>query len=157
MTRKDLEMIEIINKDITLSDEQYIVHQCNCLTKGAAGLAKVLFDKYPYANVYADRTEPSVPGTIDVRGDCIFDRGIINLFGQYYPGGPTGDEPREQRVTWFINGLLAIKQLEWVESLAFPYQIGCGIAGGDWNRYNRILDKFAEKNPHIKMRIYCIE
>ncbi|MGH8711572.1 MAG: hypothetical protein ACREVA_09710, partial [Burkholderiales bacterium] len=27
----------------------------------------------------------------------------------------------------------------------FPYGIGCGLAGGDWNEYKKLLEGFAEQ------------
>ena len=43
----------------------FIGHQCNCVTKDAKGLAKQIFDAFPWANDYCtDR----IPGTIKVYG-----------------------------------------------------------------------------------------
>jgi hypothetical protein len=52
------------------SDAQYIAHQCNCITTHAAGLSKVLFEKYPWANTYITKHRSGVHstlGTIDIR------------------------------------------------------------------------------------------
>ena len=35
------------------------------------------------------------------------------------------------------------KQLPDLKSIAFPFQIGCGLAGGDWNVYLNETERFA--------------
>ena len=62
-------MIEIISGDLFTAQEQYIAHQCNCVTKRAAHLAKDMFAKYPYANIYKGRTQPDKPGHLIIRGN----------------------------------------------------------------------------------------
>lgn len=39
-------------------------------------------------------------------------------------------------------------------SLAFPWKIGCGLAGGDWTVYERILEEWASKHPGHKVVLY---
>lgn len=60
--------LNIRTGDLLQATEQYIAHQCNCVSRGARGLAKTLFAKYPHANVYQSRKSPSQPGTILVHG-----------------------------------------------------------------------------------------
>jgi hypothetical protein len=38
--------------DLLDATEQFIAHQCNCISQNAGGLAFYLFKKFPYANVY---------------------------------------------------------------------------------------------------------
>ena len=38
-------------------------------------------------------------------------------------------------------------------SIAFPEQIGCGLAGGDWGAYERMLEEFADANPDVRVYI----
>src|ERR1700676_2402750 len=81
-------MIEIVSGDLLEAKEKYIGHSCNCVSQRSSGIAKDIFDKFPYANIYAIRTQPDIPGTIKIMGngqDKIF---IINLFCLYYPGAP---------------------------------------------------------------------
>lgn len=142
-------MIEIITGDLMDATEKYILHQTNCLSDGgAAGVARLIFNKYPHADCYSDRTAPSEPGTIDVRGDGLEQRYVINLHGQFYPGGVhdpdselDGTLARQQH---FYKGLLQIAKLKDLESIALPWKIGCGIAGGDWEYYLGVLENFAK-------------
>ena len=38
-------------------------------------------------------------------------------------------------------------------SVAFPHQIGCGLAGGNWATYEAMLEDFAAAHPHIRCYI----
>jgi hypothetical protein len=37
-----------------------------------------------------------------------------------------------------------LAQVEDLDSVAFPYGIGCGAAGGAWDVYYKIISDFAE-------------
>eukprot|EP00439_Symbiodinium_sp_Y106_P069674 s862_g12.t1 len=177
--------VEEVSGDLLSCEEQYIVQQSNCVTDYAAGLAAAIAEKFPHADVYKasarqDRgTEKSgdVPGTIAVLGGpCAAtgqeQRGVINLFGQWAPGKPRAGpataeykgkkaapgviDDEKQRMEWFRKGLLDIAEIPGLESIAFPHQIGCGLAGGNWADYTKALDEFAalmaEKN--VKVKVY---
>jgi hypothetical protein len=65
--------VKIENQPLQNSMDDYIVHQCNCVTNRAEGLAKALFTLYPNANTYANRQKgDDKPGTIK-----IFPRSLI--------------------------------------------------------------------------------
>ena len=137
--------------------EEYICHQCNCVTHSCAGLAKTLFDKYEYANCYATRWEPDIPGTIHYAMAPENNlQNIINMFAQYHPGAPReGSDPgdsSEHRKKYFIDCLKAVKKLN-PKSLAFPIRIGCGLAQGSWEWYSSILQKF-EDSTKIRIVLY---
>jgi len=151
------------------SQEKYIVHQTNCVMTGqGGGLAYFMFEKYPYANCYdrSETQEKDVPGTIDIRGTGPVrktksgnskggERYVINLMGQYYPGGPRYDnDSARKRVKFFQQCLDEIGQIKKIKSIAFPYTIGCGIGGGDWKKYKKMIEKFAGANPKIDIVIY---
>lgn len=129
-------MIEIVTGSIIDAKEQYIAHQCNCLTNKSAGTAKAIFDAFPYANTYATRVEADVPGKIIVLGNGKDQRYVINMFGQYYPGKPKypnsaldGTFIREK---YFHQCLLRVSKLDGLKSIAFPWRIGCNLGGGVW-------------------------
>jgi len=140
-------MLKIIEGDLLEADEKYIVHQANCVTTGAGGLAKYLFEKYPFSDIYSKRKKPDKPGHIIIKGDGKKERFIINLMGQFYPGRSKyneGDDGPKARQKYFFQGLLKIAEIENLESVAFPFMIGCGLACGDWDWYLKILNKFAD-------------
>lgn len=154
-------MIEIITGDLLNAPEQYLLHQTNCIsTGGAAGIARAIFDYYPYADCYASRTEVSKPGSIDVRGNGTDQRLIINLHGQYYPGGIryqfSSLDGAAARLKYFHHGLLRVAKLENLESVAINWKIGCGIAGGNWASYLGTITNFANfvEKRGVRVSIY---
>ena len=144
--------------------ESVILHQCNCVSTKPVGLANSIFNKYPYANIYKNRIEEYytpkelglyTPGTIIVSyGHKI----IINLFGQLNPGKPNIIETSNKRQAYFLKGLKDIDA--WlidhpeIKSIAVPYKIGCGMAGGNWETYSSYLQCFADDHPNIDIVIY---
>ena len=137
--------------DILMSDATYIVHQTNCVTRSAAGLAAKIFAKFPYADCYRARTQQDWPGTISVRGGPEH-RWVVNLHGQYKAGKPTvtGADTASRRVTYFQAGLLSLEEHihqsdRLHNSVTFPARIGCGLAGGDWSVYLACIEEFARR------------
>lgn len=154
-------MIKTIDGDIIESKEKCIVHQCNCITEKSLGLSAQVFKAFPWANIYAERKSRSIPGTIDVREKD--GKIIVNLFGQLYPGKPTSYESKEMRLKWFKNGLDLLSSYiknsrvtspNHINSVAFPYKIGCGLAGGDWKKYVNFIEIFAKENPSLQVTLY---
>lgn len=137
----------IIEGDLLDCNSKYIIHQCNCVTKTghAAGIAASIFDKFEYANVYIKKYN-SQPGTIEIRGNGVDQRFVVAFYSQYYPGSPMYPNSTldgyEVRFQYFRNCLIELMKIPNLESVAFPYKIGCGIAGGDWDRYNNIIKSF---------------
>jgi len=146
-------MLEIIEKNIVLSDSKYIAHQCNCLTTDSAGVAKAIFNAFPYANTYRTRNyshykeAKDVPGTIEIFGDGKEKRYVINMYAQLFPGFPKiaestidGYKAREKS---FEQCLDKISEIDNIESISFPYFIGCGLAHGNWENYEKMLEDFS--------------
>ena len=157
-------MIEIVTGDIFESKEKYLLHQTNCVTHKAAGLSKDFFSKYPWADIYARRYAEGIkdtPGQIMVRGDGVDKRYVINLLGQYYPGKPKfptsaldGTKVREK---YFHQCLLRVAKIENLESVAFPWRIGCNLGGGDWEHYLGQINIFAnyiDEKQNARVIIY---
>ena len=145
-------MIETIVGDLTDSKEKYIVHQTNCVSHFAAGIATAIFSKFPHSNVYSSRMEEDVPGDIVICGNGNDLRYVVNLMGQYYPGGPQQAviDSELTRRTYFHKALMKLAKIKDLESIAFNYRIGCGIAGGDWNWYKGTLENFATYVEHTQ-------
>jgi len=137
-------MIEIISGDLLKAKEKYICHQTNCLSINSAGLAKSIFNIFPYANTYKSRIKANLPGTIDILGNGFDQRFVINMYAQYYPGYSQSNDAKdtkEKREEYFYQCLLKIAKIPNLESIAFPHNIGCGLAGGDWVKYFDMLQK----------------
>ena len=163
----------IVGDLLRLADgADYIVQQCNCLTVKAHGLSEAIFRIYPEADDYKRRrpigrrnlaieTDRAVPGSISIHHNF-----IVNLFAQWRPGKiragyfscyPGSDPPEtsEQRQAWFQMCLdeLALRLVGRRVTVAFPYGIGCGLAGGNWEVYRGMLEVFDKNNPEIDVLV----
>jgi O-acetyl-ADP-ribose deacetylase (regulator of RNase III) len=162
--------IEIVKGDLLECSAEVICHQCNCVSRHAAGLAKDLFEKYPWADCYKNRGTASENGNYKA-GSIFMIRDlvqilrpkkhvpltVINIFGQVYPGKPRwGTDSKEKRKEYFGQALETLSELLMIDppgigrdeiynQIAFPYKIGCGLAGGNWDDYYAMLEKFASK------------
>ena len=153
--RKTTHLSIRLHGDICDSTTEYIVHQTNCVSRTAGGLARTLFQRYPYADCYAHRRTRSTPGTVNIRGNGIDTRYIVNLHGQIYPGAPRchqhtqSMDHAEIREQYFQSALtqltakLVHKHTNHI-TIAFPHNIGCGLARGSWPRYYTMIRKFTE-------------
>ena len=154
--------------DITRSETQYICHQCNSVTNRASHLAKIMFNVFPWANIYAERGEErhkpadnELPGNIIIRGDGKTQRFVINMIGQYYPGMPkyldSIVDGIHARQSAFADCLEKIVKIEGLKTISFPHGIGCGAAGGQWKIYRMMIENFSLKNPEVDVVIVRFE
>jgi hypothetical protein len=81
---------------------------------------------------------------------------VINLNGQKYPGGPSAYETAEMREDFFRKGLTTIASITNLKSVAFNYRIGCGIAGGNWAFYSKMIENFEKEvsAQNVRVAIY---
>ena len=136
--------LKVVEGDLLDCEEKYLCHQTNCVSTRSKHLAKSIFDRFPYANVYQQRDTHSKPGTIIISGDGN-DRLIINMMGQFYPGCKYPNSLKDGKVIrtkYFANCLNSMCSLQG--TFAFPWRVGCGAAGGDWEIYLYMLKDFAK-------------
>ena len=160
----------IIQGDLLDGNWSHIIQQCNCLVVYPHGLSKSIADRYYYANIYSLRmpqgsrnlaTEQTrgTPGTIVVAEPPAGSQApiVFNFMAQYEMGKPLKYQRvhneivdnAQNREKWFVACLLAmemtgIKKYN-IKVLAFPDHIGCGLAGGNWEHYKKMIDDFAER------------
>lgn len=150
--------MQTIRKDIRITECEYILEQCNCLTVSPHGLSSVLEATFPGTCPYlqrkalrgnvARRDDRSTPGTCEV---TYSDKNIVHMFAQYSPGKP-GHYHQQivlkdgyvddsgQRLQWFVECLESlIPEVYEGTSIAVPYRIGCGLAGGNWVEYEKLF------------------
>lgn len=148
----------VFNSNLLEVSAQVIAQQCNCTSKRTRGLSAAIAKKYPYANFYSRRTETSEPGTIELRGKKRKNqRYVLALYAQYYPGKPKANDTSGDRIMWFNKCLHRISKIKNLRSIAFPSGIGCGLAGGEWNVYQRLIEEWTETIPNIKVYIISLE
>lgn len=160
--------------DLLDAKEDYIVQQNCCIACRPHGLSQTIADRYPYANPYqllipmkkggntATEETRYIPGTCEIFGSGE-ERKVACLFGQYAMGKPGKynsfgiPDTAEDRIRYFEEALEdLVRQIPHTSSVAFPYKIGCGLAGGNWVKYSMILQKFAKKNPSMKIVVYSL-
>ena len=156
--------------DLLDATEDYIVQQCCCTALKPYGLSAAIATRWPTVNPYNGRRrlrynwakleDRPLPGTIQVLEEA--GREVICLFGQYTHAKPgVYDDPAmtgtpdtyDDRLRYFQMGLEEITKLR-PKSVAFPFKIGCGLAGGDWKKYKQAIDEWAARNPDIQVVIY---
>jgi O-acetyl-ADP-ribose deacetylase (regulator of RNase III) len=124
-------IIEEVVGDLLESDCDSISQQCNCVSNHGKGLSAAMFEKFPFANDYKNRTsksDRSKPGTISVHTSPTENVTIINMFAQYYTGpSKFSNDTQEKRLEWFEECLDKMGNLKNLQSFAFPYNIGCGL------------------------------
>jgi O-acetyl-ADP-ribose deacetylase (regulator of RNase III) len=161
-------VIEVVKGSLLDANEQYIAHQCNCVTTQGGGLYYYLTQRFPHADIYASRPinyrpKPGDdwPGNIKISGDGKDKRLVISMLAQFYPGKPKTDslalDGYTARKTYFKICLSKISVLKGLESIAFPVGIGSGLAGGEWRDYQAMLEFFADAvkaRSNVKVVLY---
>lgn len=154
-----------------------IVQQTNCIGTVGMGLAAGVAAKFPYGCPYAGRRlmpygrfavpeDRPLPGSIDVRPPHRLNAGpiVINMFAQWelgpalkynrVPAPPGTTDSCQQREQWFSECIKAIDALgDLSPSIAFPHEIGCGLAGGRWAHYEDMIVRWAREHPGIEVTI----
>ena len=150
-------MIQTVTGNLLDAKEQYLCHQCNCITHKAAHLAASVFRRFPYSDVYSSRREDSEPGTILIKGDGEKQRLVVAMFAQVYPSVPRfpsdGRDGYAARQGYFVQCLGKLGAVKGIREAAFPHMIGCGAAGGHWPTYLNLIQEFASKTG-IKVIMY---
>lgn len=141
-------MITIVKGDILEASENIIGHQVNCQGVMGAGLAKQIRNKYPIVyKRYKDECDSVHPMILLGRTQFvpIGERKVVaNLYGQLNYGRKEGI-----RYTDYLGLYNALKSLrESAEAsditIALPYGIGCGLAGGEWDKVYKMIEAVFE-------------
>jgi|AntRauTorckE6833_2_1112554.scaffolds.fasta_scaffold12368_2 O-acetyl-ADP-ribose deacetylase (regulator of RNase III) len=169
---------KIIKGDLLNFNCDMIVQQCNCVTIKSHGLAQAIKDKYPYGDIYSKRAKkstnqtkkPDIPGTSVICNsptNPTLTPHIACLLAQFYPGKPGNyykkyynypnvnyDDSKKNREKWFADSLVDLENklkndYTHIKEVAFPYNIGCGLAGGNWDNYLKMIKEFSIRNDNI--------
>ncbi len=136
-------MITIVEGNILDATEDIICHQVNCIGIMSGGLALQIRQKYP--EVYTHYLEYiNGAGTHPLLGEvqtvlCHDGKVIANLFGQDGVGTKQIQTDYEALAT-SLAGILCIAKMVGNDTIAIPYEIGCGLGGGDWNIVYKIIE-----------------
>lgn len=150
-------MLEIVDGNVLAAKENIIAHQVNCLGVMGGGVALQIRKQFP--NVYKEYTHlcsqyegnpAGLLGNVQILniGD---NKWIANCFGQ-------NDCFRLKVCTVYEALDKCFAQLYNIAksrglSIAMPYMIGCGLAGGDWDVVYSMLQKYFDNND-VKLTLY---
>lgn len=172
--------LEFISGNLLEAETEFIVQQCCCTAIKSHGLSADIASKWSDVNPYKSRRQyfrnwaieddRPIPGSIEIYEFETHDsykywpKGVICAFAQYNHGKSGkyidplkldkkyGDSP-DNRIQYFKDCLDLIASQK-IKSIGFPYKIGCGLAGGCWEKYLSIIKKWSNDNPEIKVYIY---
>ena len=172
-------MAEHVKGDLFETGADVLVQQCNCVSRKTHGLSAIFADRLgadPYGGRPRQTDNLATPEGSDTPGTallCNVGNGtyVACLFGQYAPGRPGQyefyknvckvrgvEDTKKNRLMWFREALDELGSvLDGVRpaKVAFPYKIGCGMAGGRWEDYSRAIDEWAA--AHLELRVLIVE
>jgi O-acetyl-ADP-ribose deacetylase (regulator of RNase III) len=136
----------------------FIGHQVNCFGVMGGGLALQIARKWPSVLSSYQKFIDNFIGNQDRKGllgKCFICSTstkckIANLFGQYDTGGriSTNYEALLASLTLLRKTMISMGKLK----LALPVNLGCGLAGGNWNTVHTIIKKVFE-NTKIQLTL----
>ena len=136
------------------------------------GLSAQIARKYPWGDAYRYRRRqgfrnlavPEEPGTIQIMSNWkqithTPSPDVIMLYAQWdcgkgggYQRVPGYEDNQRNREKWFQKCLHELGKWDYYQNFAFPYKIGCGLAGGNWDHYFSMIQDFAVKyNKHVTL------
>lgn len=142
-------MISVVKKDLLKMNVDVIAHQVNCQGVMGAGLALQIRNKYPevYATYRKYCPNSNLLGKIQMVD--VGTHFVANLFAQDKYGTDKRHTSYEALKQCFIK-LRNYAINNELHSIAIPYNIGCGLAGGDWNTVSKIIKEvFANESLAI--------
>lgn len=128
----------------------FILHQVNCQNAFGAGFAGYLSRVFPpakhYYHDYVERFLSSgdpqhlLLGQIAEVPSNNFT--IVHVFGQYYYGNARKSGKCYTDYNAVESALSTFRDMHPNATAICPVNMGCGLAGGDWNRYSAILEHY---------------
>ena len=108
--------INYIQKDIfeafDNNEIDIIAHQCNCVSQGVSGFAYYFFDKFPkIANNHYEYIKKENVFATNLY-DIVNNKLLVNMYSQYYPGGPSNNNFLHKNYTYIDNFHIRISGLK---------------------------------------------
>ena len=134
--------MKIIEGDLLKIEHGYILHQVNCVgaTGGLAGALRRMwpaaFESYRNACIIYGGYQQALLGSFRYSWEA--EPKIVHIFGQVYPGPNTDYAAAEKAISGFANELTIMHSKSEVY---VPYGMGCGLGGGDWSIYSKIIER----------------
>lgn len=155
-------MIKLIHGDLLDAKTDIIAHQTNCMGIMGAGVALAIKQKYPKVFAqYRIHCNNRLRG-FELLGSCqecptdqrSNPQYVANLFGQDRIGHRTTDYKALKQA---MTELRAFMQMWDYTSVAMPYGIGCGLAGGNWDTVQGIIEEVFGPFPNITVELWKLD
>lgn len=151
-------MIKEVKGDLLQATENIIGHQVNCQGVMGLGLAAKIKNKYPIVfkryrqlvNMYNSNKKILLGTAQIIKVDE--NKYVANLFGQFYYG--RGKRHTDYKSLYQALETLKQKAKKHNLTVALPYGLGCGLAGGNWNIVKGLINKTFED---YEVTIYKID
>jgi O-acetyl-ADP-ribose deacetylase (regulator of RNase III) len=140
-----------------------MVHCANLYHTFGAGIAKIIKRKYPKAFEADLETDYGCNHklgwfTFSTESVGMFGiKHIFNLYAQIGIGAGVSPMQRNCRYDHLHDGVWRICEFIGTNqeyTLAFPHGMCCGLAGGDWNIAEAVLNSVSKNFPNIKFVVY---
>lgn len=135
-----------------------IAQQCNCFNTMGSGIAKQIKQHFPVAyeaDCKTNRGDKGKLGTISMAYDQRYDLYLFNLYGQYGFNRHminTNYEALEKslKAMYFVlrSGSIYEPAIKSDSRIGIP-RLGCGLAGGDWNVVEELVEKTIAKSYDV--------
>lgn len=144
-------MIQIVEQNLFENDSEAYYQCCNCFCRMASGVAAGIRKFYPEA---VDADNQTIEGDKNKLGKFSIAHAkngkyIYNLYGQYY----YGSDSRKLNYEAIYTALESARDdcvSKNIKSIAMPFQMGSGLAGGNWNIvYTMIQEVFKYFNGDV--------
>ncbi len=156
-------MIEIIERDILDNTNGIICHQVNCFAMGK-GLALDIKRKYPIVyNEYINTLNHNKNSRVSLLGGVLYvhiNESLVigNLFAQYrykiYSDDPSIRYTDYTMLSFCLNDVKKYA-IRMNKDVHIPFEIGCGLGGGDWNTVSNIIQEtFSRTNINCYINKY---
>lgn len=152
-------MVREVRGDLLKSNCDMICHQVNCRGVMGAGLAKKIAEQYPLVfKVYRDWYNKGCSKLGDLDIVRVTPKLMVcNMYAQDGYG-------RDRQYTDYeafkdcLDGIVDFirtsesKHDFKIRKIGFPYNIGCGLAGGDWSIVRELIEnRFATEDVEVEI------
>ena len=131
-----------------------ICHQTNC--KGVMGSGLALSIKKQYPKAYSDYMDRFATFGLQL-GDVVMSKQLSGLYVANLCGQNEYGRKLNKVYTNYESLKVCFQQVsdfaKMKHTIYIPYGIGCGLAGGDWNKVESMLESILENNKAIIIKL----
>ena len=147
-------MFTELKTDLLTAEVDAIAHCANCFCTMGSGIAKQIKEKLPEAFLVDSKTQPGDRSKFGkfscaeitqpkIKTPVKF---VYNLYGQFY----YGKDSRKLNYESIYTSLESMRHdcvSRPIRSVGFPKNMGCMLAGGDWNIVLSMIHSVFDESP----------